>query len=160
MSRALALASNRGLNTDAWPTSASIAVPPWAGLGTVATGWPPVVPPSPDALGVWISTPAISSTASTASAMTSAFWSLAMDIEPGDFTYRSSGPDGSKASVDRVPVQGVEPSRHVVRAPVLVLEVVGVLPHVDSQERRQLLHVRAVLVRETPHRELALPVGD
>src|SRR5207247_6792636 len=26
-----------------WPTSASIAVPPFAGLGTVATGWHPAI---------------------------------------------------------------------------------------------------------------------
>src|SRR5205807_2664811 len=40
-SRVLALVSNRGLSTDGWPTSASTAVPPRAGLGTVATGWHP-----------------------------------------------------------------------------------------------------------------------
>src|SRR5215472_19361664 len=41
MSVALAFASNSGLKTLAWPTSASIAVPPRAGFGTVATGWQP-----------------------------------------------------------------------------------------------------------------------
>src|SRR5437879_4841504 len=40
-SRVLALVSNSGLSTDGWPTSASTAVPPRAGLGTVATGWHP-----------------------------------------------------------------------------------------------------------------------
>src|SRR4029077_20555068 len=38
-SRALSSASNSGLSAPAWPTSASTAVPPRAGLGTVATGW-------------------------------------------------------------------------------------------------------------------------
>src|SRR5258707_8502238 len=39
MSRAESLTSNSGLRTPGWPTSASTAVPPRAGLGTVATGW-------------------------------------------------------------------------------------------------------------------------
>src|SRR5713101_4487302 len=38
-SRALSPGSKSGFNTPAWPTSASTAVPPRAGLGTVATGW-------------------------------------------------------------------------------------------------------------------------
>src|SRR6266571_4946988 len=40
-SRVLSLDSNSGLRTVAWPTSASTAVPPRAGFGTVATGWHP-----------------------------------------------------------------------------------------------------------------------
>src|SRR5205814_3304883 len=40
-SRVLSLVSNSGLRTVAWPTSASTAVPPRAGFGTVATGWHP-----------------------------------------------------------------------------------------------------------------------
>src|SRR5689334_3167623 len=40
-SRELALVSNSGLSTDAWPTSASTAVPPRVAFGTVATGWHP-----------------------------------------------------------------------------------------------------------------------
>src|ERR1041385_4766144 len=40
-SRVLSLVSNRGFRTVAWPTSASTAVPPRAGFGTVATGWHP-----------------------------------------------------------------------------------------------------------------------
>src|SRR5260370_11998842 len=39
MSRAESLTSTSGLRTPGWPTSASTAVPPRAGLGTVATGW-------------------------------------------------------------------------------------------------------------------------
>src|SRR6266702_6622049 len=38
-SRVLSFVSNSGLSTVAWPTSASTAVPPRAGFGTVATGW-------------------------------------------------------------------------------------------------------------------------
>src|SRR5437879_9902275 len=97
--------------------------------------------------------------ARTASAMTSAFWSLAMG--PGDFTRGARlSPDRAESGVDRVPVQGVEPRGDVVRAPVLILQVVGVLPHVDAQERRQLVHVGAVLVGIALDRELALPVRD
>src|SRR5207253_1665976 len=55
-----------------------------------------MVPPRPDAFGVWMSTPAISSTASTASAMTRAFWNLAID--PGDFTQADRDEPGPSAS--------------------------------------------------------------
>src|SRR5579859_4733195 len=61
---------------------------------------------------------------------------------------------------DRLPVDGVEPGRDVVRALVLVLEVVGVLPHVDAEDRGHALHVRAVLVGVALDRELAARVGD
>src|SRR5262245_9678767 len=40
-SRVLSLVSNSGFNTVACPSRASTAVPPLAGLGTVATGWHP-----------------------------------------------------------------------------------------------------------------------
>src|SRR5256885_14154935 len=40
-SRVLSFDSKSGLSTVAWPTSASTAVPPRAGFGTVATGWHP-----------------------------------------------------------------------------------------------------------------------
>src|SRR5207245_6321156 len=38
-SRVLSFVSNSGLSTVGCPTSASTAVPPRAGFGTVATGW-------------------------------------------------------------------------------------------------------------------------
>src|SRR5579859_1177552 len=38
-SRVLSSFSKSGFNTEAAPTSASTAVPPRAGFGTVATGW-------------------------------------------------------------------------------------------------------------------------
>src|SRR5688572_9182065 len=47
----------------------------------------------------------------------------------------------------RVPVHRVPPGVEVVRAPVLVVEVVGVLPDVDSEDRRVTFHERGVLVR-------------
>src|SRR6267142_1780307 len=41
-SRVLSTVSKRGFSTLAPPTNASTAVPPRAGLGTVATGWHPI----------------------------------------------------------------------------------------------------------------------
>src|SRR6188474_2346040 len=46
-----------------------------------------------------------------------------------------------------LPVDDVPPRGEIVRTPVLVLEVVGVLPDVDPEERRLALHHRRVLVR-------------
>src|SRR5712691_10152018 len=59
---------------------------------------------------------------------------------------------------DGLPVNGVEPGRHVVRALVLVLQVVGVLPHVHAEDGRHAVHVRAVLVGVALERELAARV--
>src|SRR2546423_1936689 len=61
---------------------------------------------------------------------------------------------------DGLPVDGVEPGGDVVRALVLVLEVVGVLPDVHAEDRGHALHVGAVLVRIALDRELAARVGD
>src|SRR6267378_4853106 len=52
---------------------------------------PPMVPPRPDALGVWISTPAMRKTERMASVMMSACWTLA--IGPGDSTYDQTEPN-------------------------------------------------------------------
>src|SRR5450759_287634 len=48
-SRVLSTDSNSGFRTSAAPTSASTAVPPRAGLGTVATGWHPTSATTPSA---------------------------------------------------------------------------------------------------------------
>src|SRR5207253_4739296 len=53
----------------------------------------------------------------------------------------------AEAAGDLVPVDDVPPGGEVVGPPVLVLEVVGVLPHVDPEERRLAVHQRRVLVR-------------
>src|SRR3989440_2606111 len=116
-----------------------------------------MVPPRPEAFGVWIRTPAIRSTAMTASAMIRAFWSFAMG--PEDSTQASLGPDRAEARVDRIPVQGVEPGGHVIGALVLVLQVVGVLPNVDAQDRGHLFHERAVLVGVALDGKLARAIG-
>ncbi len=59
--------------------------------------------------------------------------------------------DGSAARAanavgDLGPVDDVPPRVDVVRAPVLVLQVVGVLPHVDAEQRRLAVAERVVLV--------------
>src|ERR1700686_156027 len=46
----LSTASKSGFRTPAGPTSASTAVPPRAGFGTVATGWHPTTAPTPAAM--------------------------------------------------------------------------------------------------------------
>src|SRR5690606_12119292 len=51
------------------------------------------------------------------------------------------------AAVGLVPVDDVPPRRDVVRPAVLVLQVVGVLPHVDAEDGLEPPHERAVLVR-------------
>jgi len=53
---------------------------------------------------------------------------------------------GGEALVDLVPVDGVPPGGEVVGAPVLVLEVVGVLPDVVAEDGVAALGDRVVLV--------------
>src|SRR5260370_30318900 len=100
-----------------------------------------MVPPSPVAFGVWSRTPAINRTASTTSMMISAFLTCAIGL--------------LVAGLDSLPVQGVEPGRDIVRALVLILQVVRVLPDVDAEDGPHVLHVRAVLVRVGLDRKLA-----
>src|SRR2546430_15367695 len=65
-----------------------------------------------------------------------------------------------QAPVHCVPADGVPPGGDVVRPLVLVLEVVGVLPDVDAQDRDAALHGGVVLVGEAPDRPpAALQVG-
>src|SRR3954449_6445337 len=47
---------------------------------------------------------------------------------------------------DLRPVDHVPPRRDVLRPAVLVLEVVGVFPDVEAEDRRAPLHERAILV--------------
>ena len=49
---------------------------------------------------------------------------------------------GVELRSDDVPVDDVPPGGEVVRTPVLVVEVVGVLPDVDAEHRRLTLHQR------------------
>src|SRR4051794_29616199 len=61
--------------------------------------------------------------------------------------------DSREALPDLVPVDDVPPGVEVLRAPVLVLEVVGVLPHVVAEQHRVPLGDRRVLVRGARHAE-------
>src|SRR6185503_4106740 len=45
-----------------------------------------------------------------------------------------------------VPVNNVPPRLEVISAPVLILQVIGVLPHIDPDNRRIAVHQRAVLI--------------
>src|SRR5579864_4401403 len=48
---------------------------------------------------------------------------------------------------DLGPVDDVPPGLEVCGTLVLILEVIGVLPHVDAEQRLVALHVRRVLIR-------------
>src|SRR5579884_4531102 len=63
-----------------------------------------------------------------------------------DQAHQRSAGDPAEALGDLGPVDHVPPGLDVVGPAVLVLEVVGVLPHVDAQQRRLALADRVVLV--------------
>src|SRR3954462_13019839 len=56
---------------------------------------------------------------------------------------------------DLAPVDHIPPGPDVIRPAVLILEVVGVLPDVESQDRLLAFHERVVLVRRARDRKLA-----
>src|SRR5829696_451834 len=60
------------------------------------------------------------------------------------------------AALRFIPVNHVPPRLYVLRPPVLVLEVVGVLPHVQPYHRHLAFHKRGVLVGGGLDRERAL----
>ncbi len=68
----------------------------------------------------------------------------------GDLPHEDVGHLGHRrveiALLDDVPVDDVQPFVDVFGAPVLVVEVVGVLPHVDAEQRLEVVGDRAVLV--------------
>ena len=61
----------------------------------------------------------------------------------------------SEALIDLVPVDDVPPGREVVGPAILVVQVVGVLPDVDTEDGLLAFHHRIVLVRCALDRELA-----
>src|SRR3954451_19380282 len=67
---------------------------------------------------------------------------------------------GGVALVDRVPVDGVEPGGEIVGALVLILEVVGMLPDINAENRGLALHQRGVLVRGAGDAQAAIGRGD
>ena len=60
-----------------------------------------------------------------------------------------------EALVDLLPVDGVPPGGEVVRATVVVLEVVGVLPDVVAEDGVEALQMRVVLVGSGDDLQLA-----
>src|SRR6266853_3494302 len=61
---------------------------------------------------------------------------------------------------DRVPIHHVPPSLEVIGTTVLVFEIVGVLPHVDAQDRRVAIHQRTILVWRRNNFELSVLILD
>src|SRR6266581_2680017 len=196
-SRALSSPSNRGLSTPAWPTSASTAVPPRAGLGTVATGWQATRasaaaiaaartcrlrevmrlyvreddradqegrrehPGRPVDLSLQPATGAVAAAQPVAATADGAAQPRGLGClykHACHQQHRKNHLGEDERVVDllhgwlfipgryRSPVEGVEPRGDIVRPPVLVFQVVGVLPHVHAEDRGEVVHVRAVLV--------------
>src|SRR5206468_1095967 len=61
---------------------------------------------------------------------------------------------------DRVPIHHVPPSLEVIGTTVLVLEIVGMLPHVDAEDRRVAIHQRTILVWRRNNFELSVLILD
>src|SRR3954470_18100743 len=57
---------------------------------------------------------------------------------------------------DLAPVHGVPPRLEIVRAAVLVVEIIGVLPDIVAHQRALAVHDRTVLVRAGLDRKLAV----
>src|SRR5438876_9629376 len=69
--------------------------------------------------------------------------------------------DPTRCSVvlcDGVPIHPVPPSLKVIGASVLVIEIVGVLPGVDAEDRRVAIHQRTVLIWRRNTFELSILV--
>src|SRR5688572_13916694 len=62
--------------------------------------------------------------------------------------------------VHRVPVDDIPPRRDVVGTLVLILQVVGVLPDVETEERLLAFHQRAVLVSGALDHEFAARIDQ
>src|SRR5215213_7069356 len=61
-------------------------------------------------------------------------------------------------ATDVGPVDDIPPGGEIVGATVLVLEIVGVLPHVAAQDRTLAVHERAVLVGSALDAEAPAPI--
>src|ERR1700682_3847462 len=61
---------------------------------------------------------------------------------------------------DRVPVHHVPPRFDVIGPPVLVIEIIGMLPNIHAKQRRVAVHKRAVLVRRGNSSQLSTLVLD
>src|SRR5947207_3157801 len=67
---------------------------------------------------------------------------------------------GVEAAAYFVPVDYVPPGLQVVRTPVLILQVVGVLPHVYAEDGVVALHDGAILVGAADYGELLVGPND
>src|SRR5271165_20353 len=72
---------------------------------------------------------------------------------PAGVSAAAESADRREALCDGVPVDDVPPRVDVVGATVLVLQVVGVLPHVDAQQRGLAGREGRVLVGRSEYRE-------
>src|SRR5258708_10050406 len=66
---------------------------------------------------------------------------------------------GGIALGDLAPVHGVPPRLEIIGAAVLVVEIIGVLPDIVSEQRALAVHDRTVLGRAGLDLELAVPCG-
>src|SRR4051794_23928618 len=56
---------------------------------------------------------------------------------------------------NRFPIHRIPPCGQIIRAPVLVEQIVRVLPHIDAKDWRLARHIRVVLIRRAFDTELA-----
>src|SRR5262245_30254021 len=70
-----------------------------------------------------------------------------------------AGLGGGVALGDLVPVHHVPPRLEIVAAAVLIVEIVGVLPHVIAKQHALAFHQRRILVGTRLERELAVERG-
>src|SRR3569833_3845725 len=77
-------------------------------------------------------------------------------------TLRAPGasPQSAEPLGDLVPIHEIPPRRDVVRTLVLILQIVGVLPHVEAEDGVLAFHERIVLVRRARDGELAAVVDQ
>src|SRR5262245_1388679 len=65
-----------------------------------------------------------------------------------------------EASVNLTPIHRVPPRIDVIGSPILILQVVGVLPDVEPHDRGQAFHDRVVLIGGGGDRQLAILAQD
>src|SRR5437660_6352414 len=79
------------------------------------------------------------------------------DCRPPENTLCSSSGFGlGEALRDRAPVHDVPPGIDIIGAFVLVLQIIGVFPDVDTDDRYLAVHVRTILVGGAENLKLAI----
>src|SRR5688572_29123004 len=74
-------------------------------------------------------------------------------------SWRSFRSSAFQQAIHFRPVHHVPPRPKIIGPAVLVFQVVGVLPHIDAEDRLLAFHQRVVLVRRTGDFELAAVVN-